>query len=169
MASVRLVDLGTHVEVQTTEPLTVEQVSFDWAVSLLLSGTGDFSFLVRLGSKFMLDSGNGTQLVVTPPASPEHPEEPIAVLGLWRSAVRAIRATHVGDLTIEFADGRTLAAPSSADYEAWEISGPSGLLLVTSFPTGACPFWSAVNNQHGQTPASHLGILCRSTSKRPQP
>jgi len=89
MTSVNLVDDGIHLVVRTAEPLIVEQISFDWAVTLHLLGAAE-AFSVRLECEFYIATRSDNPLTVSPPVQPEQPAGAMAVLSLWRNTVADI-------------------------------------------------------------------------------
>ena len=52
-------------------------------------------------------------------------------LNLFGKTVEQAVASDDGALEIAFTDGTVLLVPPDADYEAWQVTGPSGSLAVS--------------------------------------
>jgi hypothetical protein len=59
---------------------------------------------------------------------------------LERRVARAEIAVD-GTLTVHFVDGTVLRCDAQLEYEAWQINGPNGLLIV-ALPGGEFAFWA---------------------------
>ena len=66
---------------------------------------------------------------------------------LHKVALTAV-ALKDGTLQIVFVDGDVLSVAPDPHHEAWEMSGPNGLKIV-SLPGGQLAFWSALNTVRG--------------------
>lgn len=99
----------------------------------------DEKAVVRIEGAFsVLDQGRSHQL------TPAAPMELGPAVGLFGQVVRSARASAAGRLEIAFEDGRILSVEPDARYEAWEISGPSGMRAVCT-PGGAISVWQPKN------------------------
>lgn len=123
------------------EDATVERCSFDWSASwLIVSSEGTFQ--LRVEQPFTLECGD-----VTYRLDPEgNPVEMAAVLRTLREGVTRIDAMKSGALRVSFQSGIVLDVESATQFEAWEIAGPDGVLLV-SLPGGGVATWKG--NQVG--------------------
>ena len=94
---------------------------------------------IRIGGKFLIET-NGV-VVSFDPAGPAAGLGPALELGRERSVAQAI-IRRTGDLVLTFNEGTVLTVPPDEKYEAWELSGPGGLLVVC-VPGGSLAIWSA--------------------------
>lgn len=63
------------------------------------------------------------------------------VLALIRQHPRRVEALKTGVLEMEFQDGSLILAEHASGYEAWQVSGSRGLLVVAD-PGGGLTVWS---------------------------
>jgi Family of unknown function (DUF6188) len=62
-------------------------------------------------------------------------------LGIMRQVLGEGTAFADGRLELQFRDGSRLSVPGGTDYEAWDLTGPGGLTVV-SIPGGDLAIWS---------------------------
>lgn len=88
-------------------------------------------------------SRNGEVFTLTPDEDPEEAFAPIhQLVGL--DVVESV-ADDSGALRMAFEDGSLIQVPADDAYEAWNVSGPRGALVV-SMPGGELAIWSAQND-----------------------
>lgn len=122
--------LGVTVELPLAgRPLS--RCCVDSAVGLhfLGSGEGNGDFTIRIEGKFRVGPRSSTR------ASELDPGERGSlgpVLGLVGLSVTRAAARPSGDLELVFADETVLRVPSDPQFEAWEVAGPHGLLLIST-------------------------------------
>lgn len=116
----------------------------DWTVTLRLDRDEDV-FEASINQPFVIVAADGVETRLDP-------ENDVTGLGPVLSCVRTAitRATAFDDgrLEILFADGSVIRVPVSPDYEAWDFSGPAGLLVV-SLPGGELAIWGAKDSTPG--------------------
>ncbi|WP_240431252.1 DUF6188 family protein [Mycobacterium kyogaense] len=89
---------------------------------------------------------NGEVFTLTPDEDPQEAFQPIRQLvGL---DVSESTADDSGALKIAFTDGSLIQVPADDAYEAWNVSGPNGALVV-SMPGGELAIWNAQTDQDG--------------------
>lgn len=93
---------------------------------------------VAVSSPFVVDLDGETTLL-SPEDDPEDAFEP--VLHLIGQTIEAATVDPVGALNITFEGGARLHVGPDPDYEAWNVSGPDGALVV-SMPGGELAIWS---------------------------
>jgi hypothetical protein len=114
----------------------VVQCCVDWALTLRLehpSGT----FEVRIEQPFTFTSATGSEVLLVPENDPTGLGP---VLACSRTAVEEAAASDDGELAMSFADGSSIRIRSSPDHEAWGLTGPAGLRVV-SVPGGELAIW----------------------------
>jgi hypothetical protein len=131
-----LLDRGDHWEIAAGD-LAVTQCRFDHAVSLLLADA-NVSFLVRIEEPFVLRRGDGSNEQRLDPE--QRPPEGAPALALLDLAVRRIVAFKGGRLHLAFGNEWSVEVPPETAYEAWTLSGPDGLLVVST-PGGDLAIW----------------------------
>jgi Family of unknown function (DUF6188) len=105
----------------------------DYAVSF---GTQN-QVAVRIEQPFVYTGADRVEHLIVPEADPVL----IApVLAITRLSVREGFAYDDGHLEVTFSDGSEIGVPSAQDYEPWELTGPSGLKMV-SVPGGELSVW----------------------------
>jgi hypothetical protein len=109
----------------------VTRCSFDHSVALLF----DKGFVVTIESTFLLREGGDVRLV------PGDPRTLAPALTFWQRTVVFAFAHEDGRLELRFAEGGTIDVPAGDRYEAWNLTGPGGLLVVSS-PGGELVIWS---------------------------
>lgn len=113
---------------------TLQSVLIEHSIRLQLS-EGRF---VLVESPFSLDR-EGVSVVFSPEEDFEEAFEPIRrLIGL---TVVEATADDSGALRIRFGDGTVLQVPSDDAYEAWNVSGPGGGLVVC-MPGGELAVWN---------------------------
>lgn len=111
----------------------VTRCSFDQSVSLLF----DKGFVVTIESTFLLREGDGSVRLV-----PGDPHTLAPALTIWQRTADLAFAHEDGRLELRFADGGTIEVPAGERYEAWNLTGPEGVLVV-SVPGGELAIWTA--------------------------
>lgn len=117
-------------------PLEDEQVTWccvDYAVSF---GTQN-QISVRIEQPFSYNSADRVEHRIVPE---DDPVLVAPVLAIARLSVREGFAYTDGHLELTFSDGSTIDVPSGQDYEAWQLTGPAGLKMV-SVPGGELSVW----------------------------
>lgn len=74
---------------------------------------------------------------------PSEPEKLGPALTLLHRDVLAAVAHNSGELEVTFSGGFLLTVPVSPDYEAWQVIGHDGLLVI-SLPGGSLAVWTPV-------------------------
>lgn len=106
--------------------------------SVVLYFDGEWGVL--LSGCFTLSTQGATHRF-TPDVDP--PEALASVNNLVGQRVNDAEIGDNGSLSITFDDGSRLHAAPDADYEAWNLSGPDGLLVV-SMAGGTLATWSGI-------------------------
>lgn len=112
---------------------SVIQVRFDHAVTVVTD-----SLLLRLATAFVLEPEGGSPIEVVP----EHLNDPTVVIklvSLFRQPVQTVSYDLDGNLTMRV-DGARLVASPHPDYEAWTVSGDSGVHVVCNPGGGVTEF-----------------------------
>lgn len=111
-------------------------------LSIRLDVSGDEFQEVRITGEFRVRRPDGSVV----PGDPDLPADLVPLLVLAGRTVT--RASFAADLVVEFDDATVLTVPPHDEYEAWEVRGARGLLVVASPGGGEPAVWSPV------TPAS---------------
>lgn len=116
----------------------VVQCLVDQAFTLRCDKAGE-TFEVRIEAPFVFVPADGAAVTLDPETDPVGLGP---VLGCVRTAVAEATAGEDGSLDVLFADGGALRVPGSgsAAFEAWILTGPAGLLVV-SVPGGGLTTW----------------------------
>lgn len=109
---------------------------FDWAISLVLADASR-SYELRLEGDLKLRLDGRDHAISSGP----DPTSGAAVLGLLHRSVQWMEAFKDGRLVVTFGGDAVLNADAGTEYEAWELTGPSGVRIV-SLPDGALAVWS---------------------------
>ncbi|MGI5170042.1 DUF6188 family protein [Spirillospora sp. CA-253888] len=118
----------------TLQGRTVVRVCFDAAVTILTADT----YELRLETPAVITTADGGRI----PFDPEKPGTAAATLvSLFGQEISRFAMAEAGDLSITFTNGMGLATAADADYEAWTLTGPGGLLVVCR-PGGGTAVWS---------------------------
>lgn len=113
----------------------LQSVLIDHTVTMRLSGT---HFIV-IESPFVLEI-QGRAVSLSPNDDPDEAFEPVrALLG---QIVSEALADENGSLSVTFDSGAHLHVEPDPAYEAWNVSGPEGALVVCT-PGGTLAVWSA--------------------------
>ena len=91
---------------------------------------------IRVACPFVLQRADGSVIG----GDPEIPENVPPLLELAGKTVA--RASCASDLVVEFDNGTVLMVPPHPAYEAWEVHGAGGLLVVASPGGGEPAVWS---------------------------
>ena len=112
---------------------TVEQVKFDYAISILASNHSE----IRIESLLSVRSPTGPLVTV----NPEHvgASAELMVSFLHTTIVRC-EALETGELTLDFDNGARITVDVDADYEAWTFRAPDGRIAVAR-PGGGLTTW----------------------------
>ncbi|WP_143174208.1 DUF6188 family protein [Streptoalloteichus hindustanus] len=119
------------------EELRITELRFDWAVTLVISGTTG-TYEVRLEREVRLGARHGEVRTIDPEGEPA---SLAPLLGLLRAEVEEIRVFSDGRLRLAFPGGTVLEVRPDNDFEAWTLTGTSGLLFV-AVPGGGVAVWS---------------------------
>ncbi|MES2788590.1 MAG: DUF6188 family protein [Planctomycetota bacterium] len=116
------------------EGRTITQFKLDFAFGMELSKDGS-EFSIRINTSFTLTEAADTS---------EYDPEKLPVCGpalrLLNAHVISAKAFHSGRLEVMFLDGIVLEVNSNSQFEAWEIVGNDGLIIV-SRPGGGLAVW----------------------------
>jgi hypothetical protein len=119
-----------------TEPLVLESLRFDFAVTFVVGINAD-----------RLELRVEETLVLTDPAGNRHEADPegdpallAPLLRLLRLDVKRLDAFKDGRLELEFVTGDLVTVTSSEQYEAWGVVGEGGRRFV-SVPGGELAVW----------------------------
>ena len=127
-------DAGDRWELALEGPAVV-RCCFDFAVALSMS-TPSTTWELRIEQPFLAVAPGGTELFVIPEEA-AHVE---VVLRLLRATAVEVSAFKEGSFEARFSDGTILQVPPSEGFEAWTLSGPDGIRLV-SLPGGDLAVW----------------------------
>jgi hypothetical protein len=124
-------------------PVAAQQVTrccADYAAVLLLIQNGiefaieaDFSLTLPTGQRHVLKPGDDDGLALAP------------ILSVRRRNVAQGVAFKNGRLVLDIDDGSRIEVPAAHRYESWNLTGPGGLLVVST-PGGDLSIWTA---RHG--------------------
>ncbi|MGL4832097.1 MAG: DUF6188 family protein [Propionibacteriaceae bacterium] len=110
------------------------RIQIDYAVSVLT--TDGFEF--RIEGPFMFIDAAGCLHMITPEGNPRTLSP---VLAIARTTLARASAFDDGRLELDFADGAGIRVGMDEDFEAWGMTGPGGMKLV-SMPGGKLAVWS---------------------------
>ena len=116
--------------------LRIVQCRVDYAVTFVFDSP-DGSYDLRVEADFSFVSADGVEVVLRPETDPTGLGP---VLACARTSVVDALAFDDGRLTASFADGSRLVVDGSREYEAWMLSGPAKLLVVST-AGGALALW----------------------------
>mgnify|MGYP001106437337 CR=1 FL=1 len=117
---------------------TVTQCQIDYGFTLVFLEPDAPMFTIRIEGKFVLGTDRGKSWL----CAREDPTALGPALGLLNQKVESVVAYKNGDLEVTFAYRTNLCVPPDSNYEAWQVTGPGGLLLV-SLPGGGLSVWRA--------------------------
>jgi len=109
------------------ENLTVTKLEIDYAftISSWVSNELFFSITIEADFTFRMPDNNDEVNV-----SPETLTGVCSVLKILHSTFRSVTAYKTGKLEIDFNSGEQIVVKPDPEYEAWNITGPGGLLYV---------------------------------------
>jgi hypothetical protein len=119
----------------------VDQCCFDYAVVLRSS---EAPWELRLEQPFVLGDLDGTEHLVVPAEA----RNLDFVLSVLRATIDSACAFKVGALELKIG-GVTLTVPQNDEFEAWSVTGPKGLRII-SMPGGSLAIWSP-SESHGES------------------
>ncbi|WP_425455348.1 DUF6188 family protein [Allorhizocola rhizosphaerae] len=131
-------DLEIDSEGKLPLPLSncdVAMLRIDYALTFVI-GHVMGTFELRISSDFSYYSQTG-RVNLDPE---DRPEELGPIIHLARSCIVSANASSGGSLSISFADGSWIDVPASEEFEAWQLSGPGGLRVI-SVPGGELAVW----------------------------
>lgn len=114
---------------------SVQSTLIEYTLRLQLS---DVYFIV-IESPFTLHAA-GQSISLSSEDDPDEAVEPVRQL--VGQTVEDALADESGALRVSFSGGTRLEVPPDAAYEAWNVSGPNGALVVCT-PGGKLAVWSA--------------------------
>lgn len=112
----------------------LQSVLIEYTLRMKLS---DVYFIV-IESPFNVES-HGTNVSLSPEEDADEAFQPIRQL--VGRMVEEATADDAGALHVRFSDGTRLEVPPDEAYEAWNVSGPNGALVVCT-PGGKLAVWS---------------------------
>jgi hypothetical protein len=118
--------------------LTVRRVSLDYAFSLLLAAGTDPGFTCTIECPFTLRGPDLPEMSFEPNGDPTALAPALLVRHL---DVLEAGVAESGELRLSFACGLVLRAPPHAAFDAWNVSGPDGFLVVCT-PGGELAVWA---------------------------
>ncbi|MEZ0069277.1 hypothetical protein ABIA32_005321 [Streptacidiphilus sp. MAP12-20] len=116
--------------------LTVTEIGVSYRLSLRI----DADISVSLGSPCMLSDDVGASRQETR-LDPEW-QDVVPALALFNDEVLSAVALKTGALQLVFGSGTQLTCDPIPSYEAWQVSGPGGHLMVC-LPSGGLAVWPA--------------------------
>lgn len=114
---------------------TVDRCYVDHAFGLVILVAGQ-AVEVRIEGEFQLFRGS-----VELRLSASRARELGVALELFAQAIGEIVARKDGCLEVDFMDGSRISVAPDTDFEAWQVAGPGGLLLV-GLPGGGVSIWT---------------------------
>lgn len=130
-----LLECNDHWIVPLEDDVVV-QCRYDYALTLAVREFDPYE--VRISEPFTLYNPDGTVGVFDPEGDPRKMGSSLRLL---RHTVTRAIAHKDGRLEIDFDDGSCLRVPAGDHYEAWDLAGPEGALMV-SIPGGDLAVWS---------------------------
>lgn len=112
-------------------------VGVDFAVTLTFTYRTDLS--VRIEREFTYRTAAGVEHRLDPEGDPVLLGP---VLALARAEGREVIAWKSGALDISFADGGSITVGPGDQYEAWQVSGRDGFLIVSKPARSGLAVWS---------------------------
>ena len=117
---------------------SVTQCCVDYAFTIYLVEP-DAAFSLRIEQPFVLHQANADAVTLDPEENVVALAPALAMFGL--TVERGV-AYKDGWLEVCFTDGSSIRVDADNYYEAWTLSGPAGLLVV-SMPGGNLAIWLA--------------------------
>jgi hypothetical protein len=112
----------------------VQLIRIDFRLGLVLADGPEVADLYVETSFYLIDAR--TELV----CFPENPESLAPILALANNKAFEIKIENSGRLTASFENGLSIRVDPHASYEAWQIGGANGFLLVCR-PGGGVSFF----------------------------
>lgn len=112
------------------------RLAVDYAVTFIMKSDSG-AIEIRIGAPFLLTDPNGNEQLLVPEGDPTQLGP---VLSLLHRSADYVAAFKDGHLEVLFDDGTRVSIPPEEGLEAWELSGPMGLRLV-SIPGGEVAVW----------------------------
>lgn len=127
-----LKDVGNHWQL-AVEHAVVERCCFDYAVVLYLTGQWE----LRIEQKFFISTSSGQEQSMIPEDLVHTAPHVILLLG---AEFREGYAYKDGQLELYLAGDKAVRVPPHDDFEAWELTGPDEVRVVSS-PGGDLAVW----------------------------
>lgn len=135
MTDITLVEMDGNWSIPLTG-CSINRCCVDWAVTLWVAHPAG-EFALRIEETFFFVPAMGGEIRL----DPEHePAKLGPMLACTRTSVAEAVASGDGGLVVSFADGSSIKVPSSLTYEAWNLTGPHGLRVVST-PGGGLAIW----------------------------
>jgi len=132
-------------EVALELPLTgwcVTQCCVDHAFTIRLRRQqGEFS--IRIEADFAFVPSRGAEIVHIRPGIIRELAPALEVFG---SSIDRAVVYKDGKMCIDFSNGMSISAEPDEEYEAWNVSGPRGFLIV-ALPGGGIMMWRSEGNE----------------------
>jgi hypothetical protein len=122
----------------------VDQCCFDYAVVLRLSRV---SWELRIEQPFSVTTSDGKEFLVIPE---EGAHLDVVLDNLLRGTVKDAFAFKDGRFELRLVDGTVVEVPPEEGFEAWVITGPAGVRIV-SLPGGDLAVWNSVAVDRGDS------------------
>jgi len=106
--------------------LIVTQCRIDYAFSIVLWESREFSFSIRIGGEFICRVNNQEHHLHAERA----PMELSPAISVLHKPIETAVAKKDGFLELMFTSDIHIIVPPDPKYEAWELSGSKGLLMV---------------------------------------
>jgi hypothetical protein len=130
-----LVEAGDHWRLDVRGAV-VDQCCFDYAVVLRMSN-GPWE--LRVEQPFSVTASDGTEHLVVPE---EGAHLDVVLAKVLRATVEEGSAFKDGHLELRLDGGTVLRIPPDEGFEAWTVTGPDGVCLV-SMPGGDLAIWGS--------------------------
>jgi hypothetical protein len=132
-----LVDIREEQEhwVILMEGWQVTQLRVDAAFGLVFWRSNNAEISIRIGNDFSYNEGEDQYAL-----SPSQPTALGPALALLGQEISAATTTKNGGLYLRFGSAISVSVPPDPQYEAWELSGPKGFLVVCT-PGGELSIW----------------------------
>lgn len=121
---------------------TIEIIRLDGSVQLWTTD----NWYIHCGGDPSVAAAGMTPVEVDPGDPPDldagetYPPVPDVLSPLVGKTITALRVSKVGDLSVLFDDASELSVKAAAEYEAWQLSGPRGEMVVC-MPGGKLAIW----------------------------
>lgn len=114
-------------------------LSSEWMVEIRFSNDRHEEFVLQIESPFTLILSDGRSVDLDPG---QMTTDSRLFVDLIASGVASLVAHEDGSVDVVFADESSVHAPSSSEFEPWNLTGPGGLKIV-SLPGGGLSTWGA--------------------------